>query len=110
MEKLSIIHDEKVLVLDPDLTIEVNEENPLTSNEQMFAGSQFNSDFEYIDYPTEPEVEPMVSVCLSHLRELTPLSEKVGRIGYFQTAKERKEPAFKVGKYEDIKKVWAQTW
>lgn len=54
--------------------------------------------------------EPMVSVSLSHLRELTPLSEKVGRIGYFQTAKEgKKESAFTIGKYEDIKKVWAQT-
>ena len=68
-------------------------------------------EYEYIDYPTEPKEEPMVSVSLSHLRELTPLSEKVGRVGYFQTAKEeKKEPAFTVGKYEDIKKVWAQTW
>lgn len=67
------------------------------------------AEYEIIADFVEQESEPMVSVSMSHLRELTPLSEKVGRIGYFQTAKERKEPAFTVGRYEDIKKVWAQT-
>lgn len=69
------------------------------------------AEYEIIADLAEQESEPMVSVSLSHLRELTPLSEKAGRVGYFQTAKEeKKEPAFTIGKYEDIKKVWAQTW
>lgn len=68
-------------------------------------------EYEIIADLAEQESKPLVSVSLSHLRELTPLSEKAGRVGYFQTAKEeKKEPAFTIGKYEDIKKVWAQTW
>jgi len=38
-----------------------------------------------------------------------PLGENEGRFGLFQEVKEIKKPIFTVGKYEDIKKVWAQT-
>lgn len=41
--------------------------------------------------------------------EFRQLGENEGRVGYCQAAKERKEPVFTVGRYEDIKKVWSQT-
>ena len=39
MEKLTVIMDGKPMVLDPKMMIEVNEVNPLTSNEPMYCSS-----------------------------------------------------------------------
>ena len=110
MEQKRILVDGEPMVIEPEATIELNEANPLTSNEPMRTVLA-SRDYDIIADLAEQESKPLVSVSLSHLRELTPLSEKAGRVGYFQTAKEeKKEPAFTIGKYEDIKKVWAQTW
>ena len=39
MEKLRIEIGDKPMVLEPEMMIEVNEENPLTSNEPMYCSS-----------------------------------------------------------------------
>ena len=57
------------------------------------------AEFEYLDY----------DIVADYTDDCKPLGENEGRIGYFQEAKERKEPVFTVGRYEDMKKVWAQT-
>ena len=89
MKKLTIDIGDNPMVVEPEMMIEVNEKNPLTSNEPMFAGSQFNSDFEYIDYPTNYK----------------PLGPNEGRTGYFHVCKEgeekRHKPVFEVGTYEN---------
>lgn len=43
--------------------------------------------FDLVDLP-EQESEPMVSVSMSHLRELTAIDTKVGRVGYLHVCKE----------------------
>ena len=89
MEKLRIEIGDKPMVVEPEMMIEVNEKNPLTSNEPMFVGSQFNRDFEYIGYPTNYK----------------PLGENEGRVGYYQTVmggeEKRHKPVFEVGTYEN---------
>lgn len=39
MEKLTILIDGKPTVIEPEATIELNEANPLTSNEPMYCSS-----------------------------------------------------------------------
>ena len=43
--------------------------------------------FDLVELP-EQESEPMVSVSMSHLRELTAIDTKVGRVGYLHVCKE----------------------
>lgn len=48
------------------------------------------AEFEYLDY----------DIVADYTDDCKPLGENEGRIGYFQEAKERKEPVFTVGRYD----------
>lgn len=48
------------------------------------------AEFEYLDY----------DIVADYTDDCKPLGENEGRIGYFQEAKERKEPVFTVSEYD----------
>ena len=75
MEKLTILIDGKPTVIEPEATIELNEANPLTSNEPM------RTVLASRDYDIIADLAD----------DRKPLGENEGRTGYFHVCKEGEE-------------------